>query len=98
MISRFSDIEDGKKPAYSEACKQFRFMVSGSASLPNPVREHWRKISSGQVLLERYGMTGELGCFLVAPVYSLSLHEEIGMGLSQPYDDRAEVRCHDQKY
>ena len=33
-------------------------MVSGSASLPTSLRDTWRKLSNGQVLLERYGMTG----------------------------------------
>jgi malonyl-CoA/methylmalonyl-CoA synthetase len=42
----------------TKACKQFRFMVSGSASLPTSLRNDWRKLSGGQVLLERYGMTG----------------------------------------
>lgn len=44
----------------TKACKQFRFMVSGSASLPTPLRNDWRKLSGGQVLLERYGMTGNI--------------------------------------
>ncbi|ORZ12795.1 hypothetical protein BCR42DRAFT_419996 [Absidia repens] len=56
---------------YAKACQQFRFMVSGSASLPTPLRDAWYNIS-GHVLLERYGMT------------------ELGMALSQPYDDRME--------
>lgn len=42
----------------TKACQQFRFMVSGSASLPTSLRNEWRKASGGQVLLERYGMTG----------------------------------------
>ncbi|CAO0789871.1 unnamed protein product [Mucor circinelloides] len=47
----------------TRACKQFRFMVSGSASLPTTLRNDWRKLSGGQVLLERYGMT-EIGMAL----------------------------------
>lgn len=43
---------------YSDACQQFRFQVSGSASLPTTLRNDWERISGGQVLLERYGMTG----------------------------------------
>ncbi|KAI9475637.1 MAG: hypothetical protein EXX96DRAFT_574027 [Benjaminiella poitrasii] len=45
------------------ACRQFRLMVSGSASLPTTLRNQWRKLSGGQVLLERYGMT-EIGMAL----------------------------------
>ncbi|MGO9175805.1 MAG: acyl-CoA synthetase [Desulfobaccales bacterium] len=43
----------------SEGCRRMRLMVSGSAALPVPVLERWKEIS-GQVLLERYGMT-EIG-------------------------------------
>lgn len=43
---------------FTGACKQFRFQVSGSASLPTTLRNDWERISSGQILLERYGMTG----------------------------------------
>lgn len=53
-----ANVNDQNKKAYSQACEQFRFMVSGSASLPTPLRETWFAIS-GQVLLERYGMTGK---------------------------------------
>lgn len=49
----------------SAALKNFRLMVSGSAALPVPVLEKWRKIS-GQTLLERYGMT-EIGMALSNP-------------------------------
>ena len=38
-------------------------MVSGSASLPVPLRNEWKQISGGQVLLERYGMS-EIGMAL----------------------------------
>ncbi|KAL1930533.1 hypothetical protein VTP01DRAFT_10695 [Rhizomucor pusillus] len=64
LVARHKTLDD--QSAYSEACKQFRFMVSGSASLPTPLRETWRQISCGQVLLERYGMT-ELGMALSQP-------------------------------
>lgn len=49
-----------------EACRGFRLMVSGSAALPVPLLERWREIS-GQVLLERYGMT-EIGMALSNPI------------------------------
>ena len=38
-------------------------MISGSASLPVPLRNEWKQISGGQVLLERYGMS-EIGMAL----------------------------------
>ncbi|CAO3688532.1 unnamed protein product [Rhizopus microsporus] len=52
--------DEDKQSEWTKACKQFRFMVSGSASLPTTLRNTWRKLSGGQVLLERYGMT-EIG-------------------------------------
>jgi acyl-CoA synthetase (AMP-forming)/AMP-acid ligase II len=47
--------EDRKKA--TESCNQFRLQVSGSAALPTPLKEKWKTISGGKVLLERYGMT-----------------------------------------
>ena len=43
-------------------CSRLRLMVSGSAALAVPVLERWREVT-GQVLLERYGMT-EIGMAL----------------------------------
>ncbi|MBX3020950.1 MAG: acyl-CoA synthetase [Bdellovibrionales bacterium] len=50
---------------WSEGAKRMRLMVSGSAALPVPLFESWKKISS-QPLLERYGMT-EMGIALSNP-------------------------------
>ncbi|ORX55041.1 AMP-dependent synthetase and ligase [Hesseltinella vesiculosa] len=71
LIAIYKAAPSNDQQRYRKSCNQFRFMVSGSASLPTPMREEWERIS-GQVLLERYGMT------------------ELGMALSQPYDDRLE--------
>ncbi len=49
----------------SASLKHFRLMVSGSAALPISVLQKWREIS-GQILLERYGMT-EIGMALSNP-------------------------------
>ena len=43
-----------------------RLMVSGSAALPLPVLERWKKVT-GHTLLERYGMT-EIGMALSNPL------------------------------
>jgi len=48
--------------AWSEGAGGLRLMVCGSAALPVSTLDRWREIS-GQVLLERYGMT-ELGMVL----------------------------------
>ncbi|KAL9949810.1 hypothetical protein ACHAQF_008534 [Verticillium nonalfalfae] len=50
--------------------QNMRLAISGSAALPTPVKEAWRRLSRGNVLLERYGMT-EVGMALscgLAPV------------------------------
>ncbi|KAG2225096.1 hypothetical protein INT45_011778 [Circinella minor] len=63
LIKQYRSYTKEQQTEYSNACRQFRFMVSGSASLPTPLRDTWRKLSNGQVLLERYGMT-EIGMAL----------------------------------
>ncbi|CRK15410.1 hypothetical protein BN1708_011476 [Verticillium longisporum] len=50
--------------------QNMRLAISGSAALPTPVKEAWRRLSRGNVLLERYGMT-EVGMALscgLAPI------------------------------
>ncbi|CAG8621070.1 8102_t:CDS:2, partial [Racocetra fulgida] len=44
----------------TQSCSQFRLMISGSSALPIPIRNSWKEISGGVVLLERYGMS-EIG-------------------------------------
>jgi malonyl-CoA/methylmalonyl-CoA synthetase len=63
-----------------DACKQFRLMVAGSASLPTTVFEEWKKIS-GQALLERYGMT-EVGMVLGNPLYGTRVKGTVGFPFS----------------
>lgn len=59
MTEYYKKQEEEVRSKWTLSCKQFRFMVSGSASLPTTLRNTWRKLSGGQVLLERYGMTGK---------------------------------------
>ncbi|KAI9656394.1 MAG: hypothetical protein M1831_004646 [Alyxoria varia] len=53
------------KTAYREAIKpqHLRLAISGSAALPSPTKKAWTDISTGNILLERYGMT-EVGMAL----------------------------------
>jgi len=51
-----------------------RLNISGSAALPVPTKEAWTKLSGGNVLLERYGMT-EVGMAL-----------SCGLGMQQRLD------------
>ncbi|GKT74601.1 2-succinylbenzoate-CoA ligase [Colletotrichum tofieldiae] len=43
--------------------RHMRVAISGSAALPTPIKESWKTLSKGNVLLERYGMT-EVGMAL----------------------------------
>ncbi|CAO3673841.1 unnamed protein product [Rhizopus stolonifer] len=63
LTEHYKKQEEEVRSKWTLSCKQFRFMVSGSASLPTTLRNTWRKLSGGQVLLERYGMT-EIGMAL----------------------------------
>ncbi len=56
-----------EQTTWSQAARQMRLMVSGSAALPVRVLEKWRAIT-GHVLLERYGMT-EIGMALSNPLH-----------------------------
>lgn len=65
LLSSHSDLPS----SYSEAAKtalipeNLRLNISGSAALPTPTKTAWTKLSGGNILLERYGMT-EVGMAL----------------------------------
>ncbi|MEP3210630.1 MAG: acyl-CoA synthetase [Maribacter sp.] len=59
LIAHYKELDKEGQNEISEALKDFRLMVSGSAALPVSVLEEW-KVISGHTLLERYGMT-EMG-------------------------------------
>jgi len=65
LIAHWNQLPAEEKSRVSGSMKKFRLMVSGSAALPVSVFEEWEKIS-GQVLLERYGMT-EMGMAISNP-------------------------------
>lgn len=65
LITYYESLPDDEQNELTAAMKKFRLMVSGSAALPVTVMEKWKKIS-GQVLLERYGMT-EIGMAISNP-------------------------------
>jgi long-subunit acyl-CoA synthetase (AMP-forming) len=74
-------LSEPEQAAATSSCAQFRLMVSGSASLPTPVRAKWESISK-QILLERYG-TSEFGMALSQP-YEVSERVEGTVGLPLP--------------
>jgi len=62
----FWEMQPKEKQEELTVCmKKFRLMVCGSAALPITVMEKWEHIS-GQILLERYGMT-EIGMAISNP-------------------------------
>jgi malonyl-CoA/methylmalonyl-CoA synthetase len=64
---------------WQAAVRALRLIVSGSAALPVSVLERWRTLS-GQVLLERYGMT-ELGMALSNPLAGVRVPGHVGQPL-----------------
>ncbi|XP_007477372.1 malonate--CoA ligase ACSF3, mitochondrial [Monodelphis domestica] len=59
--------------------EKIRLMVSGSAALPVPVLERWKKLT-GHTLLERYGMT-EIGMALSNPLMGTRVPGAVGTPL-----------------
>jgi len=62
LIAAWGQADTSTRAAWSAGAAAARLMVSGSAALPVSTLERWRSIT-GQMLLERYGMT-ELGMAL----------------------------------
>jgi malonyl-CoA/methylmalonyl-CoA synthetase len=60
----------------AKGARAARLMMSGSAALPARTLERWREIT-GQVLLERYGMT-EIGMALANPLHGVRLPGRVG--------------------
>ena len=65
LVSYWETISDEAKSLAYQKMLAFRLMVCGSAALPVTVMKKWEMIS-GQVLLERYGMT-EIGMAISNP-------------------------------
>ena len=79
LIRCWEEADAARREALSRAAGDLRLMVSGSAALPVPVLDRWRQIT-GQVLLERYGMT-EIGMALSNPYDGSRLPGAVGSPL-----------------
>ncbi len=66
LIAHWHGLARQEREVLGRGCAQLRLMVSGSAALPVHVFAEWEEIT-GQVLLERYGMT-EIGMALSNPL------------------------------
>lgn len=71
LLQLFPQLSPHLQLAAKEAIqrKHLRLNISGSAALPTPIKDAWTKLSGGNVLLERFGMT-EVGMAL-----SCGLHD-----------------------
>lgn len=65
LLATHKDLSPETQAAAREAIspENLRLNISGSAALPTPTKKAWADLSSGNVLLERYGMT-EVGMAL----------------------------------
>ena len=67
LIKTWESAKPRNRSRWSQGASTLRLMVSGSAALPKTALERWKAIT-GQVLLERYGMT-EIGMALSNPLH-----------------------------
>lgn len=65
MLTTHGDLSPEMQAATKQALhpSNLRLNMSGSAALPTPTKQKWTDLSSGNILLERYGMT-EVGMAL----------------------------------
>jgi len=65
LLQTHDGLPEETRTAIKEATspKNLRLNISGSAALPTPTKDAWTKLTGGNVLLERYGMT-EVGMAL----------------------------------
>ncbi|MCB4858240.1 acyl-CoA synthetase [Sphingobium sp. PNB] len=66
LLDHLDSLEEGEAKRVCDGFAAMRLNVSGSAACPVPLFEQWRA-RTGQVLLERYGMT-EIGMALSNPL------------------------------
>ena len=88
---KLSPLEQGQA---SQACRELRLFVSGSAALPSSVMARWKDITS-HTLLERYGMT-EICMALSNPLHGERLEGHVRLPLpsvtARVVDETGKVR------
>ena len=84
LLSTFSDLPSETQTAAKTGISppNLRLAISGSAALPTPTKKAWTDLSSGNALLERYGMT-EVGMALSCAL-SLSTRIDGSVGFPLP--------------
>ncbi|EDQ88206.1 uncharacterized protein MONBRDRAFT_26383 [Monosiga brevicollis MX1] len=81
LLQEYERRPESEQAEFRAGCRDLRLTVSGSAALPTPVLERFRKVS-GHTLLERYGMT-EIGMALGNPLHG----ERIPGAVGQPFQN-----------
>lgn len=82
LLASHASLPTATQTASKEAIspKHLRLNISGSAALPTPTKAAWTALSSGNVLLERYGMT-EVGMALSC---GLDFHDRVDGSVGWP--------------
>ncbi|CAM1504740.1 Fc.00g023310.m01.CDS01 [Cosmosporella sp. VM-42] len=82
LLSTYKTLPAGMKDAARTAIspENMRLGISGSAALPTPIKQAWKDLSNGNVLLERYGMT-EVGMALSC---GLSFEDRVDASVGWP--------------
>jgi malonyl-CoA/methylmalonyl-CoA synthetase len=91
LIAYWETLPIEKQQELTACMAKFRLMVCGSAALPVTVMEKWKHIS-GQVLLERYGMT-EIGMAISNPYHGQRKPGYVGLPLPG-----VQVKLADEQY
>ncbi|MDB5240185.1 MAG: long-chain fatty acid--CoA ligase [Spirosoma sp.] len=79
LVAHYEKLPLAEQEVLTATMQNFRLMVSGSAALPIGVMQNWERVS-GQVLLERYGMT-EIGMAISNPYRGQRIPGHIGQPL-----------------
>ncbi len=79
IIEHLNAADIKTRTLYCDGFKKMRLMVSGSAALPVTVHKQWEQLT-GQILLERYGMT-EIGMAISNPLVGERIPGTIGKAL-----------------
>ncbi|MEM8500743.1 MAG: acyl-CoA synthetase [Pseudomonadota bacterium] len=79
LIAELRALEQSERQRACQGFSAMRLMISGSAALPARVHEQWQLLT-GQVLLERYGMT-EIGMALSNPLHGERRPGSVGIPL-----------------
>lgn len=79
IINQLTELSNKESQAICQGFNKMRLMISGSAALPIKIHKQWQALT-GQILLERYGMT-EIGMGISNPVVGERRPGAVGIAL-----------------